>query len=161
MQSSSLKLDPGRTRRKATPCLCRWACWTLFAIATISSIGLIIFLQRLFERLKSPHEGVYFTGRLEDASSATYLRPLIDHEQTFDIGVTVWVRATEEEEATHRKSREGKKRVPTMFHEDEDEDLLETPLYADIPLRGIRMTDNGVHTSVSFRLPTSRLWVLA
>jgi len=96
------------------------------------------------------------------------IRPLIDESQTFDIAVSVWLRATEEEEATYRRNRtadvvirdEGEGILTKIEDpQEEREDILETPLFSDIVFRGLRLKDKGISQKVQFRLPTTRLCV--
>jgi len=93
------------------------------------------------------------------------VRPLIDESQTFDIAVSVWLRATAEEEAVYR--RNGTVDVVVIGDEgekiedpqEEREDILETPLFSDIVFRGLHLKDKGISQKVQFRLPTARLCV--
>ncbi|ETW86416.1 hypothetical protein HETIRDRAFT_246875, partial [Heterobasidion irregulare TC 32-1] len=90
------------------------------------------------------------------------IRPLVDHDQTFDIAVTVWLRAQEEEEKAWKDSS-----MLNILNSDFDasvaerqrrveEDLLEVPLYSDIVFRGLRLSDRHITADVKFRLPTRK-----
>lgn len=94
------------------------------------------------------------------------MRPLIDNNQTFDIALSVWIRATEEYEQAHRKRKDlkaidGGTRMDNSQPQGDDEDILETPLFSDIVFRGLSLKNKGVSAKVQFRLPTARLCVLA
>jgi hypothetical protein len=140
----------------------------------------------LVSQIRFPHKALYQNSTAL-ASPSAVVRPLIDAHQTFDIAVTVWVRATEEEEEEHRKKipkqvntdinglQKKKWKVPapmkvgdgklswikvSMEELIRDEDVLETPLYSDIAFRGLRLSDKGIGTAIKFRLPTTRLYAI-
>jgi hypothetical protein len=159
--STGLRFDPGRKHR-AAPSLCRCACWILLALVGACSLALVGFLGRAFSRaFRFPHEDAYFKGSVETANPSAFLRPLIDHEQLFDIGVTVWLRAPQNVEKLSQENSDSVEETSDdkalSTKEPEEEEPSEVPLYADIPLRGLRITEKGVHTNISFRVPTAIL----
>jgi hypothetical protein len=100
------------------------------------------------------------------------IRPLITDEDTFDIAVSVWLRAPEDEEAESRRLNLdttpeeelpatelelGGKFWAVLVGEDyEDEYVLEKPLFSDIVFRGLRLSDKHASAKVDFRMPTGR-----
>jgi hypothetical protein len=158
--------------------------WTVFIVAVFCTAWVLLFVGWSFRQwisnLRSPHKEHYFNAT-QDPLPNLIVRPLIDENQTFDIAVSVWLRATEEEEAAYRRNRtadvvigdkgEGiltKIDVPIGVGDandkiedpqDEREDILETPLFSDIVFRGLRLKDKGISQKVQFRLPTARLYV--
>jgi hypothetical protein len=95
------------------------------------------------------------------------IRPLITDQDNFDIAVSVWLRAPEDEEAQSKrldlensppKSEEVPDWLALMFAKAraQDEDVLEKPLFSDVVFRGLRLSDKHASTKVNFRLPTAR-----
>jgi hypothetical protein len=106
--------------------------------------------------------------------SPLVVRPLINDQDTFDVAVTIWARATVEEEERNRLTS-GIDHPTILDHqlvatEEEkgaslgwavellkDDYILEAPLYSDIAFRGLSFSTKEVFTSIDFRLPTARL----
>jgi hypothetical protein len=145
-------IDAVPRRRYRLPRSIRYTCLLLVAASLLvillpfyGASRKAVHYGRLAWRLLSP---IYYNGSLDEDPSR-FILPLIGREQVFDIGVSVWVRATEDEEQRHRETNG----IP----DDEDDEVLETILYADVPFKGLRMTDKHVNTEVSFSLPAQRL----
>ncbi|KAJ7922286.1 hypothetical protein B0H13DRAFT_2411001 [Mycena leptocephala] len=116
------------------------------------------------------------------ASRSDVVQPLIGLNDTFDIAVTVWQLATEEEQAAQSKLLREQKKGSTISDlvfefppygnvsatiEAEDALLhasyaesydrisaLEKTIYSDIVFRGVRLSDVDIHANVSFTIPT-------
>jgi hypothetical protein len=156
-KSPKLLLDPGRSRPRRAPSFWRFCRWLILVIIVIFFGWFIYQGVSDFRKSANPHRDIFHNGTIEEANSADYIKPLIDREQRFDIAVTVWLRATEEEERIHRDRKQTNETdIEGMKVENED-DLLETPLYSNIAFRGARMTDKGLRTMISFDVPTARL----
>ena len=177
-------LNPGTSTRRGRRSCCRCLIWTVFIVAAFCTAWISLFVGWSFRQwisnIRSPHKEHYFNAT-QDPLPNLIVRPLIDENQTFDIAVSVWLKATEEEEAVYRRNRaadvvigdkgEGiltKIDVPPGIGDandkiedpqDEREDILETPLFSDIVFRGLRLKDKGISQKVQFRLPTARLYV--
>lgn len=188
---TSLDLNPGMPPRKANSGW-RSIFWTSVLLGAlvvgwaIYSIGYAVFTYSLFHRF--PHKALYQNSTLLESQPSSVVRPLIDAQQTFDVAVSVWVRATEGEEEEHKR----KEKDPVMEGQQEkkgkgdsnaaaalidtgngdlrwtsisdeelmrDDNRLETPLFSDIAFRGLRLSDKGISTAITFRLPTARLCV--
>jgi hypothetical protein len=193
--SGRLVLDPGRPHRKSKSG-CRCLLWVGLFIVTLA-VGWVFYIIassffKFVSAIRFPHK-IHYQPQNEtllNITSGSVVRPLVNSEQTFDIAVTVWVRATEEEEEEHRRltlkdvnlTTEGPKGTEestlvapqvrtgsgeamwmTSSTEEllKDEDLLETPLYSDIAFRGLRLSDKDISTSINFRLPTARLCAIS
>ncbi|KAJ7047192.1 hypothetical protein C8F04DRAFT_222460 [Mycena alexandri] len=178
MSEKSLHLDPGPgRRRRSSLCSCKCLCWTI-SIPLLGFLGWFIFLfcTAFLRGLRFPHQSLYYTGG-PPYNSSEVIRPLVPQEQTFDIAVTVWLRAPELEEAEFRrlqlenvppKEEEppspvqldikglGKISASVILGEVDDQDILETPLFSDIVLRGLHLSDKHRSANVAFRLPTAR-----
>ncbi|KAJ7800605.1 hypothetical protein B0H13DRAFT_1932551 [Mycena leptocephala] len=121
------------------------------------------------------------------ANRSDVVQPLIGLNDTFDIAVTVWQLATEEEQAAQSKLLREQKKGSTISDlvfefppygnasatiEAEDALLhasyaesynrisaLEKTIYSDIVFRGVRLSDVDIHANVSFTIPTEVLSV--
>ncbi|KAJ7172110.1 hypothetical protein C8R46DRAFT_1258051, partial [Mycena filopes] len=165
MPEKLLPLDPGpgpRRVRKTSLCSCRCFCWTIsIPLVGLAAWASFLFLTYLFKEFAFPHKSLYH-ARGSPYNSSEVIRPLITDEQTFDIAVTVWLRAPEDEEAEFKRLslenaavRDEKPPEPVEMDLD-DEEILETPLFSDIVFRGLRLSDKHALASVNFRLPTAR-----
>ena len=178
-----LGLDPGRTRQR-TERSRRRRLLLLLALAAVlvaSSICYYVgpFVLRILSFLRLPHQILYASPNITFPSPLV-VRPLINTNDTFDIAVTVWARATAEEEERYRLSNteltnttvnpnldlelvaeeEAQRRTSRFIMELlKDDYVLETPLYSDIAFRGLHLSTKDVSTIVKFRLPTARLYV--
>jgi hypothetical protein len=145
--------------------------WTALIVAAFCTAWILLFVgwssRRWISNIHSPHKEHYFNAS-QDPLPNLIIRPLIDESQTFDIAVSVWLRVTEEEEATFRRNRttdvvigdEGEDILTKIEDpQEEREDILEMPLFSDIVFRGLRLKDKGISQKVQFRLPTTRLCV--
>ena len=175
-----LGLNPGRTRQRTERS--RRRC-LLFTLAAVLAAGWIcyyvgVFVLRILSLLLAPHQNVYASTNITFPSPLV-VRPLINTNDTFDIAVTVWARATAEEEERYRLcnaelanttvnpnldlelvAEEAKRRTSGFTMELlKDDYILETPLYSDIAFRGLHLSTKDVSTLVKFRLPTARLYV--
>ncbi|KAF8205802.1 hypothetical protein K438DRAFT_523452 [Mycena galopus ATCC 62051] len=185
MSDKPLKLDPGpgpRKVRKTSLCsLCKCLCWTIsiplfcLAIWTAGSFGIHAVQETRF-----PHKSLYHAQSSFD--SRDVIRPLITDQDTFDIAVSVWLRAPEDEEAESRRAN--LENTPTTTPEEapaptqldldglgkvwvglkvaegndkfRDEYILEKPLFSDVVFRGLRLSDRHASAKVDFRLPMAR-----
>lgn len=151
-----------------------FAVWILFLV--------IPFFHKAISSLLMPHGELYHNST-EIATLDSVVRPLIDENQAFDIAVSVWIRATEEEEEIHRKNIDttsndapegdslsgtnASQRLGdfdnTSFPMDDrqlqKEHTIETPLFSDVVFRGLHLNDKAVFKKVQFRMPTARLCV--
>jgi hypothetical protein len=119
------------------------------------------------------------------ANRSDVVQPLIGLNDTFDIAVTVWQLATEEEQAAQSKLLREQKKGSTISDlvfefppygnasataEAEDALLhasyaesydrisaLEKTIYSDVVFRGVRLSDVDIHANVSFTIPTEVL----
>ncbi|KAF5361433.1 hypothetical protein D9758_006162 [Tetrapyrgos nigripes] len=109
-----------------------------------------------------PHQSLYQTSAVSNRSSV--VQPLISKEQTFDVAVSVWVRGTKEEEKAWRAIQDtgmdDSQRPQTSLFDDNllngDQKMLYYPLYSDIPLRGLRLSDKHVAASIDLSVPTQK-----
>ncbi|KAK0462883.1 uncharacterized protein EV420DRAFT_1142985 [Desarmillaria tabescens] len=100
--SYSLKLDPGIPRRKksALSC-CKWSAVILgLLIGLLVCVAVYKFSTAFADVVRHPHRALYRNGSLEEQA---VVRPLIDDNQQFDIAVSVWLRASKEEEDEWRR----------------------------------------------------------
>jgi hypothetical protein len=145
--------------------------WTVLIVAAFCTAWISLFIgwssRQWISNIRSPHKEHYFNVT-QDLLPDLIVRPLIDESQTFDIAMSVWLRATEEEEAVYCWNRmadvvigdEGEGILTKIEDpQEEREDILETPLFSDIVFQGLRLKDKGVSQKVQFRLPTARLCV--
>lgn len=180
----TLNLDPGTPpRRKSSISGCKCLVITV-AIIIILVIGLSIsiFVLKVVDNVANPHRALYQNTSLEDVKNRTLVvQPLITREQTFDVGVTVWLRATDKvwhgeaavREALRKKSSDQiggtlKKNVEDdseakgdppkdEISQEYDDEVPEIALYSDLAFRGIRLTDKHVFATINFTLPTAIL----
>ncbi|KAK7026807.1 hypothetical protein VNI00_015465 [Paramarasmius palmivorus] len=143
---SLLELDPGlgsSPRRKPSGCrfICKSILWVfagLFGVfvAIISFRSGASFVNGT---LRFTHASVYQNQTWEEAVKTwqryTVARPLIDQEQKFDVGVTVWLRKTEEEMSTVGG------------------DATEQAIYQDIVFRGLKLRDKARLVKIPLQIP--------
>ncbi|KAF5364954.1 hypothetical protein D9758_008110 [Tetrapyrgos nigripes] len=102
----------------------------------------------------APQEFLYQNQTLSEVSNRSLVvQPLISKDQTFDIAVSVWIRATAAEEMEWRAGQ-GELYTPLVF--EDDRKLLFRPLYSDIVFRGLRLSDKNKYASVNFTFPTEK-----
>ncbi|KAJ7766864.1 hypothetical protein B0H16DRAFT_374333 [Mycena metata] len=183
MSDTPLRLDPGltpRRLRKTSLCSCKCFCWTIsIPLLGFAAWTSFLFATSLFREYASPHKPLYHTGA--PYYNSEVIRPLISDEQTFDMAVTVWLRAPEEAEAEFRRlklerapPKEETPPAPVEMKLDglgkvwaslslaegntrfRDEEILETPLFSDVVFRGLRLSGKHALATVDFRLPTAR-----
>lgn len=116
-------------------------------------------LYKAISKLRDPHLNL-----LANASSVDdqVIRPLVNEDQTFDIAVSVWLRARGEEEKIWKDSLPLNSASEDSADERErrlSEEILEVPLYSDIAFRGLHLSDRHITADVNFRLPTGKLCV--
>ncbi|KAK7443476.1 hypothetical protein VKT23_015650 [Stygiomarasmius scandens] len=145
---------------------------------------LYIFLQALYQTFTYPHQYMYQNQSLSEVSNrSSVVQPLIGKEQTFDLAVSVWIRATKAKEEEWRELQksfvnsnldseerlqfmqspnETDQKISVLLGFDEDELLygqkndLYHPLYSDIVFRGLRLSDKGVAANINFTVPTEK-----
>lgn len=181
MSEKKLDLDPGpgARRRKASMCSCRCLCWTIcIPLLGLAAWAVIYYGANVVQQTRFPHKSLYHTGPSYNPEDV--IRPLISDEQRFDIAVSVWVRAPEDEEAEFKRLRPEspiQEEAPTSTQIDmggrlgkvwmavsldegnkmlSDEDILEKPLFSDVVFRSLRLSDKHASARVDFRLPTAR-----
>ncbi|KAK7038055.1 hypothetical protein R3P38DRAFT_3262534 [Favolaschia claudopus] len=182
MADKPLKLDPGpHPRRPRGISLCKCLCWTITIPILCFATWLVgSFVLNLVQEARFPHKSLYHV----QSSQSTYdagevIQPLIRDEDTFDIAVSVWLRAPEAEEAAARSHIPpvsttvdapastqveldgfGKFWVGLKMAEDNDrfrdEFVLEKPLFSDVVFRGLRLSDKHASAKVDFRMPVAR-----
>jgi hypothetical protein len=153
-----LKLDPGQRPRKSCSC-CRSTCYAVFAILVCIFFWVLSYVGFTFlVFLLSPHSPHFTTASVAKENPSVHLTPLVDHNQTFDIAATVWVRGRHGEDRFREGKVEGN-RVEMDGDGSEDGDLIETPIFSDIVFQGLKMTDKHAKANVSFRLPLVNLYV--
>ncbi|KAJ7735441.1 hypothetical protein B0H14DRAFT_3168575 [Mycena olivaceomarginata] len=168
MSDKPLELNPGPgPRKRSSSSWCKYLCWTisilLFCATTwaLYSFG----VWRAVQEVRFPHKSLYHGQSSYDAGDV--IRPLITDEDTFDIAVSVWLRAPEDEEAESRRlnldttpeeepATELELGTIWAVLKDEDEYVLEKPLFSDIVFRGLRLSDKHASAKVDFRMPTAR-----
>ncbi|RDB21767.1 hypothetical protein Hypma_011097 [Hypsizygus marmoreus] len=158
--NGQLNLDPGAPPRRKSISGCKCLLLTV-GIVTLLGIGVfvLIFLATTARSLLMPHRELYHNTSLENLTHrGSVVQPLITREQTFDLAATVWLRTSEK--GTHRDGElraedKGKEELGKASREEEDDSLVETPLYSNIVFRGVRLTDKNLATTVNFSVPTS------
>lgn len=169
-----LLLNPGLKTRKA-PSGLSCCFWTTVTLASLSALGLSAVLGTtvwsLAQSARFPHKDAFHNS----THTTLPVIPLVNRQQLFDIGVTVWLRPTEEEMGRRRAAREsavslgevvpgdGKEREKddwAVEQEERDLDREETALYSDVAFKGMRLTDKNVQKLINFRVPTAALCVL-
>ncbi|KAJ6502149.1 hypothetical protein C8R45DRAFT_1092043 [Mycena sanguinolenta] len=170
--SEKLRLDPGPGPRKArkTSKLCKYICWGIsiplfgFAAWTVIPFGI-----QVVQDVRFPHQALYHHPQ-SSYGPGDVIRPLITDEDTFDIAVSVWLRAPEEEEAESRRLNFPEVPSNQLVDFDNLQDIwmglktpdgrdtyvLENPLFSDVVFRGLRLSDKHALAKVDFRLPLSR-----
>ncbi|KAJ7461486.1 hypothetical protein FB451DRAFT_484173 [Mycena latifolia] len=178
--SEKLGLDPGPGPRRRKPIsICRCLCWTIgLPLFCFAAWAIISYGSKMLEEIRFPHKSLYHTEPSYNAGEV--IRPLISEQHIFDIAVSVWLRAPEDEEAEYRRLRApvttdepapassqidfggrlGKFWMAASLDEGNnmyrDENILERPLFSDVVFRGLRLSDKHVSAQVNFRLPTTR-----
>ncbi|KAJ7112451.1 hypothetical protein C8R43DRAFT_1138932 [Mycena crocata] len=171
--SGKLGLDPGPGPRRRKTSLCRCLCWSIcIPLVCLATWAIFSFATRFVQEARFPHKSLYSTSGAKDI-----IRPLISDEQSFDIAVTVWARAPEDEEAEFQRlafTVESQEVVPTLTQIDlggtlgkvwmsltegndlRDENPLEKPLFSDVVFRNLHLSDKHASAKVDFRLPVER-----
>jgi len=114
---------------------------TAFAV-----LGVGIYLTSLVSDFVQGISNPY--GNLYQFSNDSGVQPLITHNQTFDIAVTIWLRTTESTEHAETVGGQGLDEAQAM-------EVTETPLYSDIVFRGLDLAQKNVFSVVNFSLPTA------
>ena len=116
-------------------------------------------VYKAISKMRDPHLNLVANASSVDDQ---VIEPLVNEDQTFDIAVSVWLRALGEEEKVWKDS------LPSASEDSADErerrlgeEILEFPLYSDIAFRGLRLSDRHITADVKFRLPTGKLCVRA
>jgi hypothetical protein len=149
-----LNLNPGPKTRPRKSGISGWKCLLITgSIVLLPGIGLLLvgFVSKVVSNVSNPHRALYQNLSLHEVSNRTsVVQPLINHEQTFDIAATVWVRSagSREHEIIPRGEGEGKSASV---------DLMETPLYSDIIFRGLHLRRKAALATINFTLPTDIL----
>ncbi|KAL1661322.1 hypothetical protein GGF50DRAFT_118076 [Schizophyllum commune] len=176
-------LDPGisRRRRPGSPCKC--LCYTLAALvaAAVTALGAYVSYLLLSKAASvvDSHRYPYKDLHYNETSVGEAVRPLIDSNATFDVVLSVWLRAPEEEEAAYLENNpaeppglEGIANVlgdmldfqawtsgnpaHNFLRKTQDSRLLEAPLFSDVVFKDARLSDRGRTTAIPLRIPTAR-----
>lgn len=154
-------LDPGILSKRRSRSFCSLCLiWSSLIFGTFIVFSVIVpLLDKAILQLRDPHFKLLANVSTSDDR---VIRPLVDQDQTFDIAVTVWLRAEEEEEKVWKESL-------TLENSNSDsdasvverqrrlkEETIEVPLYSDIAFRGLRLSDRHITADVKFRLPTRK-----
>ncbi|KAJ6587711.1 hypothetical protein B0H10DRAFT_2233966 [Mycena sp. CBHHK59/15] len=179
--------DTKQGRRRA----CSWCTLILFAIAILlifaagrPLISLLRFLKKTrFYEFPQPEFFVNETNMDRVGNRSDVVQPLVGLNDTFDIAVTVWQLATEEEKyeqfwrlqdkkyraksvsqaepdyftggnATPEAEDEAARLHSSFVRWHEDISLVEKTIFPDIVFRGLRLSDADIHTNVTFQIPT-------
>lgn len=170
-----LLLDPGKRRQRSSACKC--LCGTV-VLAVGALIVIVLGLTAsaawdLFSRETWPH-----TADLHNSSDPDLpVIPLWTRDERFDVGVTVWLKATEEELDEWRAQRvveedslatattssldpaatQWSSLRKTVDRWNDEDGEPETALFSDVVFSGVRLRDKNILSSVNFLLPTARL----
>ncbi|KAF9073644.1 hypothetical protein BDP27DRAFT_1318635 [Rhodocollybia butyracea] len=131
-------------------------------------------------RLSNPNQNLYQNQTLDEVTDQSLVvQPLIGEDQYFDIGVTIWVRASAEEERKLNVSDTGRLRsaalrdgpvdlsrfrrtqAPSRNREmsivtsGANPDALFNIIYSDIAFRQLQLSDVSLTTVVNFSIPAS------
>ncbi|THV02601.1 hypothetical protein K435DRAFT_962911 [Dendrothele bispora CBS 962.96] len=187
-KNSEPPLHTPKPRRQSSVFKCCIWIFGLIALVISGFIGYFcyLFLTELHRRLAYPHSYLHQNQSLSEVSNRSLVvQPLVGQEQTFDIAVSVWIRALQAKEEEWRtglggpstdSESESDQYKPLQFFQnyneankkltinlgDEDEFLhgekrvLYHPLYSDIVFRGLRPSDKSVMTSINFTIPTQK-----
>ena len=123
------------------------------AIFTVLGVGIYsTSLVRDFTvGLSHPYRHLYHDVPLKEVSNyASVVQPLVTHNQTFDIAVTVWLRTNELREHAEPVGEQDLDESQTM-------EVLETPLFSDIAFRGLTLGQKDVFSVVNFSVPMAIL----
>jgi hypothetical protein len=154
---SPLELDPGLgsvPRRK--PSGCRFICKSiLWAFAGLFGVFVSVVTFRsgtsfVNGTLRFTHASMYQNQTWEEAIKTgqryAVARPLVDQEQKFDVGVTVWLLRTEEEMRTVKGA---------VVHGA----VTEHAIYQDIVFRGLKLRDKARLAKIPLEIPPNVLCV--
>ncbi|KAJ7505989.1 hypothetical protein B0H11DRAFT_326911 [Mycena galericulata] len=156
LEKDPVDSDAPRLRRRRRPSRCALIL-TAFAALTLIYLGVRVFT--VFRYLKStglydfPPRDLFVkeTDIRQVANRSDVVQPLIGLDDTFDIAVTVWQRATDDEQLEQfRKVKSGS----AQPHWDDMWSIIEKPRFSDIVFRGLRLSDTDIHTNITFQIPT-------
>ncbi|KAL1742983.1 hypothetical protein HDZ31DRAFT_65451 [Schizophyllum fasciatum] len=177
-------LDPGISRRRRTGSPCACLCWTIagLIIAGVAALGVYLGYLALSKAAsfvdwqRHPYKDLHYNGTVAGEA----VRPLIDAEQTFDVVLSVWLRAPEAEEAAflaeNSADSEGERRplsapldnmadlsswmmgnpVHQMLRKSQTAQVLERPLFSDVIFKDARLSDRDRAMAIPLRIPTAR-----
>ncbi|KAK4704309.1 hypothetical protein P7C70_g1903, partial [Phenoliferia sp. Uapishka_3] len=177
-----LLFDPGAGSRRAprtsvSTCFCRAIIFISLSLVALFFGMLAYGLWGIFSKEAWPHTADY-----HDPKSLTDqpVVPLWRTDERFDVGVSVWVRPTEEALREWRARRKEAKATETEALEvvtsesattetplkfnlnsiidrwDEEDQEEDVPLFSDVVFRGVRLRDKNVLAAIHFELPTAR-----
>ena len=127
-------LNPGSLPARKPNSFRKFAVWAGLILVGLFVARFIVFNigQALFWHATFTHRHVYQNQTLDEVQNrGSVVRPLIHESQSFDLSVTVWAPPAE--------------------------DALEAPIYSDIPLRGLLLSDKHKQITISYKLPVSVL----
>ncbi|KAH0580386.1 hypothetical protein H2248_001887 [Termitomyces sp. 'cryptogamus'] len=125
---------------------CLWLLAGAIGIVALvaSSLGIALFISEVVTGL-AVQRALYYKGDVHIDSEIA--RPLIGSEQTFDLAVTVWLRAEEYEDDIDDEEMSEHPRFSPISPA--------IPLYSDIIFRGLRLRDKNAFATVNFTVPTA------
>jgi hypothetical protein len=139
-------LDPGEVRRPrrstCRPCLLFIVGITGIVIL-LSLVKLGLGAYKIASKSLNPLNNIYYAGDVAFASPGSYLIPLIDEQQKFDIVFTVWQRFPGSERTGYVVRTRSGKELRT------DEELV----HSSVVFQGLRMTDKHIRSNVTFLVP--------
>jgi hypothetical protein len=131
-KAARLDIDPDAPPRKPSSRRCLF--WISCLLNVLAAGWIVYFISSNFladiSFLRFPHSAHYQNTTLKfQPLAGSVIRPLIDAQQIFDIAITVWVRATEEQEGYRRSIPDG----VNSNMEDHPWDIVDK-LYVIVPL---------------------------
>ncbi|KAJ3507415.1 hypothetical protein NLJ89_g6320 [Agrocybe chaxingu] len=134
-RQSDLHLNPGVQARRERMSFCRCLFWTcILAVVLANAYYIPNFMLGIKKGTREPHKTLYHKGDEKKADDVDVIRPLVDHQQPFDIMATIWLRTTK----------------PNKDHAAPSEELI----YSDRILRGLRLKDKDIHATIRYQIPT-------
>ncbi|KDR81194.1 hypothetical protein GALMADRAFT_153481 [Galerina marginata CBS 339.88] len=165
--SDPLELNPGPGPRRRSTVTCKCVLWSILVFFGLGGGYLgAKAAQAVYRQLREPHRALYQDISMPYQPQGV-VRPLIDHDQTFDIVATVWLRTDRDavdghvydRAPEHQKAEEGldgeqSLDLPNIGEGSDDSELVEKAILTETILRGLRLKDKNIPASLKFRVPT-------
>jgi hypothetical protein len=147
-------------------------CGLLGVIVVVAFFGTILYgLKRLFDDARNPHKHLLHETRPDKYPSARTVGPLIDKETRFDVVLTLWARAANEDSLGADEYAEDAKGATGEADPSElalaamvglplvevRRDPHEVPLFSEVVFEEVSMADKGLEKKVDIQLPLKRL----